>query len=210
MTLPQQMLLLSHDAAKDRLDVVSELVRGPLLRAAAAAELALRGLLRTDGVSVERVPGAPRPDDPFLAAVFGAVPPDRPRRWSGVIGEDGDRAEDAVRDALETAGAIRTGRGRVWSPFPVRRTTVADPAAVGVLRARVREAVLGGHDLPAADAVLALLAADGHVAVTFPVREQHRHREAFRALAERVEARLPGFREGALLAVADRRAAATC
>lgn len=76
----------------------------------------------------------------------------------------------------------------------------------------MRDTVLGGHDpagLPIGDAVLALLTADGGVASTFDVREQHRHRDAFRAVAHRVESCLPGLREGMLYALAARRAAAS-
>ncbi|MEJ2865587.1 GOLPH3/VPS74 family protein [Actinomycetospora flava] len=207
MTLPQQLLRLSYDTAKGRLDVASGLVRGPLLRAAAAAELTLGGRLHTAGGRVERTPGATGPDDPFLADVLAAVPPERPRNWFRVIDEGFERAEDAV---LAPGGAVRTVRRRRWGVVP-GRGIVADPAAVHTLRERVRDAVLGGHDpdrVPIADAVLALLAADGHVAVTFGVREQQRHRDAFRAVAGRVESRLPGFREGTLFAVAARRAAA--
>ncbi|MFC5138851.1 GPP34 family phosphoprotein [Actinomycetospora rhizophila] len=209
--LPQQMLLLAHDARRDRLDVASTLVRGPLLRAAAVAELALRGSLRAAGGWVERVAGA-RPGDPFLAAVLDAVPHDRPRRWLDVVDEDWHRAEDAVLDQLAAAGTLRTRRSRTWNLFPVRHAVLAEPARAQALRDRVRDTVLGGHDpagLPIGDAVLALLAADGGVASTFDVREQHRHRDAFRAVAHRVESRLPGLREGTLYALAARRAAAS-
>ncbi|GAA4916021.1 hypothetical protein EV188_104440 [Actinomycetospora succinea] len=56
--------------------------------------------------------------------------------------------------------------------------------------------------------MLALLAADGGIATTFGVREQHRHRDAFRAVAGHVEARLPGLRMGTLWSLAARRAEA--
>lgn len=211
MDLPQQLLLLSHDPAKQRLDVTSTLVRGVLLRAAAVAELTLRGLLRPAGAAVERA-GDGDPGGPFLAAVLAAVPVDRPRPWVDVITDDHERAEDAVIAGLEAGGTLRATWSRTWSLFTVRRAVLADPAGATALRERVRAGVLGGHDpaaVPVADAVLALLAADGGVAVTVGVREQHRHREAFRAAAHHVEAHLSGFREGMLYAVAARRAAAT-
>lgn len=207
MDLPQQLLLLSHDPARDRLDVTSALVRGPLLRAAAVAELALRGLLRPVDRRVERAAGS-TPGDPFLTAVLDAVPADRPRSWFEVIDEDFDRAEDAVLDGLAAAGTLRTVRARTWNLFPVRRAVLADPARATALRERVRGAVLGGRDLRTEDAVLALLAADGGVATTFGVREQHRHRGAFAAVAGHVESRLPGLRMGTLWSLAARRAEA--
>ncbi|MDD7939213.1 GPP34 family phosphoprotein [Actinomycetospora lutea] len=214
LPLPQQMLLLSAETARHRLDVASVLVRGPLLRAAAAADLALHGALRPSGRRgrVERTGAGDAGGDPFLAAVLDAVPTDRERRWFGVVDEDFHLAEDAVLDGLEADGTITTERRRAWGLFPVRRTTVTRPAQVTELRERVRDAVLGGHDpaeVAIADAVLAVLAADGGVGVAFGIREQHRHRAAFKDVADRVEARLPGFREGTLYAIAARRAAAS-
>ncbi|WP_207787349.1 hypothetical protein, partial [Actinomycetospora cinnamomea] len=52
-----------------------------------------------------------------------------------------------------------------------------------------------------------MLAADGQVGVVFGLREQHRHRTAFKAVAGDVDSLLPGLRSGALSSVAARRGA---
>jgi hypothetical protein len=116
-----------------------------------------------------------------------------------------------VLEQMAADGTLRARRSRSWNLFPVRHTVLAAPARAQELRDRVRDTVLGGHDpaeLTVADAVLAVLAADGGVASTFTIREQHRHRDAFRALAHRVESCLPGLRMGVLWSLAARRAEA--
>ncbi len=210
--LPQRMYLLCWDGDKNRLDPASVLARGPLLRAAAVAELTLGGLLQDLDGKAGRTPQAARtPDDPFLAQVLDGVPPDRPRRWASVLDRDWHQAEAAVRDQLEAAGALAVERRRALGLFPVRRVTVTDPDRARTLRERVRNAVLGGHD-PAGVAIedtsLALFAANGDVHTVFTPRERRAHRKAFRAIADHVDTVLPGLRKGLIWSVAARRSAA--
>ncbi|MHC1558888.1 GOLPH3/VPS74 family protein [Actinomycetospora sp. C-140] len=205
---PRQMYLLCYDTGKGRLEAASVLVRGPLLRAAAIADLVHRGLLRDrDGRAARTSAGTP--DDPFLAAVLDSVPADRPRRWFGVVDDHWWTAEHAVRDALAADGTATLARRRRLGLFPTTDVAVSDPGEVHALRARVRGAVLGEHDpaaVPIEDALLATLAADGHVALAFGLREQHRHRATFSVLAERVDAAFPGLRAATQWSVAARRA----
>ncbi|MFI0468709.1 GPP34 family phosphoprotein [Saccharopolyspora sp. 5N102] len=96
--LPHRMYLLCYDAGKGRLDPNSCLVRGQLMRAAAAADLAIGGLLRDRDGKAERTPAAATaPGDAFLAEVLDYVPADGSRRWSNVVDRRWHTAEEAVR-----------------------------------------------------------------------------------------------------------------
>jgi hypothetical protein len=213
LPLPHQLFLLSHVPEKSTLDANSALVRGSLLRAAAVADLRIAGLLRDRDGRADRAAGpVPGGLDPFLADVLGSVGPDRPRRWFGVVDHRWHTAERAVRESLVATGTITAERRRVLLVVPARRIEVLDPGPVQELRARVRDAVLGGRDpgdVPIGDAVLVVLADDGDVRTLVRRRELRAHKPAVRALRERVERELPGLRKAMSYSVAARRTAAT-
>lgn len=211
--LPHRMFLLCYDTDKDRLDSSSVLVRGPLMRAAAVADLTIGGLLRDRDGKAERTPAAATaPSDAFLAEVLHEVPQDRPRRWFKVVESGWHTAEGAVRDQLASIGTITIDRRRALGLFPVRHITLAEPEQARALQDRVRNVVLSGHD-PATvaieDATLAALAADGDVGTVFTTRERITHRHAFRAVTDHVDTTLPGLRKALLWSIAARRSAAS-
>jgi hypothetical protein len=213
LRLPHLMYLLSYEPAKDRMDINSAVVRGPLLRAAAVADLCLTGLLEErDGRAARMDASVPAALDPFLREVLDDVPPDRPRPWSGLVDQHWHKAEGTARDQLAAAGVITVERRRILRMFPSTRIQVADLEAVRVVRDRVREPVIGGADpaaVPIEDAALGVLAMDGHVATVFWRRELRANRSRARALTDRVDRELPGLRKALAWSIAARRTPAS-
>lgn len=209
-SLPQQMYLLCYDPDKGKIELASAGTRDVLLRAAAAAELTIGGLLRSHDGKAERTPAAATtPQDPFLTEVLGDVPEDRPRRWFAVVYPGRHTAEATIRDQLAEAGAITDNRGRVLGLIPVHHITLADPQHLPALQDRIGKAVLGGGDpssLAIEDAVLAVLAVKGGVATMFGLKDRSTHRDTIKALRGHVDSQLPGLRKAVTLAVARTRA----
>jgi hypothetical protein len=209
LPLPHQLFLLSHQPGKDRLDADSEPVRGSLLSAAAVAELRIAGLLRDRDGKAERTNATPPvPLDPFLAKVFGDVPPDRPRSWFELLEHRWDRAEGDVRDHLAAAGFVTIEHRQVFGPFRTKRVRVLDLHQVQALRDRIRDAAgtgTGAAAVPIGEAVLATLAVDGLVGTVFRWRELRTHRPTIRALADRIDREMPGLRKALFFSIAARR-----
>ncbi|WP_181776600.1 GOLPH3/VPS74 family protein [Amycolatopsis pittospori] len=208
-SLPQRLYLLGYDTAKNRLDPASAAVRGSLLRVAAVAELVLGGLLLDRGGKAERTAAAGlTPEDPFLAEVLADAPGEKPRRWFTIVERDWYKAEETVRDQLADAGLVTLEKRRVLGLFPVHDVTLTQPQQADALRERIRTAVMGSQD-PATvaieDAVLTMLAVEGDVYSVFGPKEKRAHKSEIRALADRVDAALPGLRKAAQYAVAARR-----
>ncbi|OZM71106.1 GPP34 family phosphoprotein [Amycolatopsis antarctica] len=208
-SLARRMYLLCWDKDKHRLETNSSLVHGPLLRAAAVADLTIDGLLRDRGGKAERVGGAASPpDDDFLSKVLDDVPPDRPRRWFTVVDRDWHTAERSVRDGLAATGDIEISRRRALGLFPVRRVAVSDHEGLATLRDRVRSTVLDGHapaDVAIEDATLAAFAIDGDVRIVFTPAERRAHKTSCRAVTDHVDTVLPGIRKALVWSIVARR-----
>lgn len=209
-SLPQQMYLLCYDTEKGKIELGTALVRGALLRATAAAELTIRGLLRDHAGKAQRTPAAAYPpQDAFLAEVLDEVPTDRPKRWFSVIFDSWHSAEDAVRDQLAATDTLTDDEGKALGLIPVHHVTLADPEQLYALRERIRNVVVAAPDpasIPIEDAVLAALACDGDVTTVLGRKERLTHRSAIKTLSHHVDNQLPGLRKGALYAFAARRA----
>ncbi|GAB3494701.1 GOLPH3/VPS74 family protein [Nocardiopsis coralliicola] len=209
-TLPQRLYLLNFDLEKNKPDSNTALVRGNLMRGAAVAHLVLAGLLRDADGKAARTGGA-APDDPFLAEVLDAVPPDEPRRWFWVVDHHWHKAEAAVRDGLEERGAVRVDRGRALGIFPTARPSLTDPGPVAGLRDTVREAAFAGRDpagIPDDVAVLAALAADGDVCCTIARKERRAHKSEIALVHDHVDTLMPGVRKATGLSMTARRTGA--
>ncbi|MFC4562325.1 GPP34 family phosphoprotein [Nocardiopsis mangrovi] len=211
LTLPERLYLISYDLDKRRFDAVSGPYRSHLLRAAALAELTIRGLLGAAGNGRAARAGGPEPRDPFLARVLADVPPHKPRDWTGILLREFGEAEDTVRDRLVEAGAITVERRRVLGVIPTSEVTPAHPDQVRRLREQVRHTVTGGHDpasAPIEAAALAAIALEGDVESVFTWRERRSHKRAVKALNARFDVNFPGLREAVLIAVANARSPA--
>jgi hypothetical protein len=128
LRLPQLLYLLSYEPARNRMDVNSAAVRGPLLRAAAVADLRIAGHLEDRDGRATRT-DAPVPDqlDPFLREVLDDIPPDRPRRWFRAIEQRWHNAEGSDRDQLAAEEVITIERGRTLLVLPSERIAVTVP-----------------------------------------------------------------------------------
>ncbi|MFI5933861.1 GPP34 family phosphoprotein [Actinoplanes sp. NPDC051494] len=209
LLLPHQLFLLSLEVEKGRLDQDSEPVRGSLLAAAVVAELRITGLLHDRGGKAERTDATPPATlDPFLAQVFGDVPPSRPRSWFEVLESRWGKAEGAVRDYLADAGHIRIEQRQIFGPLRRTEIVAIDAARIQALRDRVRDAVRSDSEpasVPLSELALAILAVDGLVGTLFRWRELSAHKSAIRALADRMDQELPGLRKALSYAIAVRR-----
>ena len=209
-SLPQQMYLLCYDPDKGKIELASAGTRDVLLRAAAAGQMTIGGLLRDHNGKAERTTAAATTsEDPFLAEVLGDVPGDRPRRWFTVVYPGRYTAEATIRGQLAEAGAITDDSDRVLRLIPVHHITLADPQHLHILQDRIGKAVLGGQDpasLSIEDAVLAVLAVEGGVSTLFGLKDRFTHRDTIRELSAHVDSQLPGLRKAVTLAVARTRA----
>ncbi|MFF4256719.1 GPP34 family phosphoprotein [Streptomyces sp. NPDC001663] len=153
------MYLLAHDDAAE----------GPydrsrtqlLVRAAALADLALRGRLGEDRGTVT-VTGTEPTGDPVLDGVLRDAAAGR--GWKQLVRRHRKRTLTEVEDRLAAAGILTVKAPR--SRFGTRRSTMTDRAVPAVLRARVSEALQGDGpvwEIPAADAALLALAAAGGI-----------------------------------------------
>ncbi|RKS08073.1 Golgi phosphoprotein 3 GPP34 [Nocardiopsis sp. Huas11] len=203
LTLPQRLYLLSYDIEGSGFDPVSAAFRGQLLCAAALAELVLDGRLRAREGRVERTGTGP-PHDPFLADVLDDLAPDRVHHFNTAVYRRMAGAEEAVREQLAADGWIRVVRGRALGMFPTRTVTLDRPEQALLLRERTRDALLSGRraeEVPAGDAALVAIAAEGDVWAVFTPQERADHRPALTALQERFDTRVPGLRVAVRAAV---------
>ncbi|MFK0150710.1 GPP34 family phosphoprotein [Streptomyces sp. NPDC090499] len=187
--LPCLMYLLAHDDAAE----------GPydrsrtelLVRAAALADLALRGRLGEDRGTVT-VSGTEPTGDPVLDGVLrDAV---GGHGWKQLVRRHRRRTLTEVEDRLAAAGllTLRAPRLRLGG----RRSTVTDHAGSVALRTRV-SAVLHGdgpvREVPAADAVLLALAAAGRVRTVVSRQDQKTLRARIDACTGRLGSLAPGL-----------------
>ncbi|GIJ46196.1 hypothetical protein Val02_30820 [Virgisporangium aliadipatigenens] len=190
--LPQRMYLLGCAVDGDRPVIAAARFRGELMRAAALAELSLRGLVTYRRGKAAGVPGT-SVDDPFLASVLRYAPADRPRRWVSLISHDAHTAEAFVRGQLAEAGAVSVDPR---NPLQGAEVLVRDREAVRGLRNEVRDAVIGGRDvaeLPVDRLLTAVLAAEAEVDTVLTLSERWTHRKRLKSLAAHVEPVAPGL-----------------
>ncbi|CAL9337097.1 GPP34 family phosphoprotein [Streptomyces sp. enrichment culture] len=196
LTLPQKLYLLCYTVDQGKFRAVDLQGRGQLLRAGALAELALAGLLGTDGGKVARRTGEP-PADTFAAEVWSDLPTERPKRWLRFVHNKAHTAEGAVRAQLVAACAVAPPEKRRLSPLASHHVIVADPGQVLELQAAAREAVLAGRApaaVPAHASTMAVLAAECEVSTVFTGKERREHKQSLKALAAHFDTQVPGLR----------------
>ncbi|KAB8193482.1 GPP34 family phosphoprotein [Nonomuraea phyllanthi] len=185
-SLPRAAFLLAFDLRKERLTDRGGL--GCLLRAAALAELVMRGNL-ADQAGCPRALHPPADPGPLQAALWEQVAGSPPRSWRHWIRKDRSRAFRLVRDELEAAHLIRVERRRLLL-FTVERITPCRPYLSRRLAERVGRAVSGGRPggrLGEDVRVLAALATAARLDVAMPKPEWHDHPRGAAALTEPVE-----------------------
>lgn len=198
------MFLLAYDARRERLTWWTDV--GLLVRAAALAELELRGVL-IDERGRATVSRARRPEvtDPLLREVLAEIKASaRPRRWQHWVQRGGRKARATVERRLVADGVIATERQRMFGLFPRTRITVRDPLLVGRLHARVAKA-LRSRTVDPSDAAMVALAAAGGLHTVFGWRQRRANRAR---IAELTTASAAAAAKGLKNAVAAQHAAA--
>jgi len=183
------MYLLAHDDAAE----------GPydrsrtelLVRAAALADLALRGRLGEVAGAVA-VSGAEPTGDPVLDGVLRDAADGH--GWKHLVRRHRKRTLTEVEDRLAAAGLLTVTAPR--TRFGTRRLTVTDPTVPAALRARVSAALYGDgpvRELPAADAALLALASAGGIRAVVSRQDQKAFRARIDACTGQLAALAPGL-----------------
>ncbi|MCU7827016.1 GOLPH3/VPS74 family protein [Kitasatospora sp. DSM 101779] len=169
---------------------------GFLLRAAALAELAHRGAAVEGGAGKVQVVSADPTGDRVLDALLAELD-DRSRTWKAWIRRSRDDTLEAVEEQLAVLGVMTMADRNPYGPVaPHRTVTMDDPREALDLQLRVAELVRGSGPVgqaPYGDAVLAALAAHGHLRLVLTRHDRKAHAGRIRALTDRLADRTPGL-----------------
>ncbi|GAA4472356.1 GOLPH3/VPS74 family protein [Phytohabitans houttuyneae] len=198
MELPERMFLLAYDSRRQRLARWIDV--GLLVRAAALAELELRGVL-VDERGRATLASSRRPEvtESLLREVLAEVGASaKPRRWQYWTERGRGKARAAVERRLVAARIISVERRRVFGIFPARRIVVRDRRLIDQLHARVAEA-LRARTVDSRDAATVALAAAGQLRTVFGWRQRRANRKR---IAELTKASVPAAAKGLQKAIA--------
>ncbi|MFC5667795.1 GPP34 family phosphoprotein [Kitasatospora misakiensis] len=169
---------------------------GFLVRAAALAELAHRGAVAEDGSGHVQVVSTDPTGDGVLDALLAELG-SAPRTWKAWIRRNRDDTLEAVEERLAALGVVtmadRDPHGRV---VPQRAVSLDDPREAQDLQLHVAELVRAGGppaEAPFADAVLAALAAHGHLRLVLSRHDRKAHAARITALTDRLAPDTPGL-----------------
>ncbi|MFF1872835.1 GPP34 family phosphoprotein [Kitasatospora herbaricolor] len=169
---------------------------GYLVRAGALAELAHRGAATEDGAGRVQVTPADPTGDRVLDALLTELG-ERPRSWKSWIRRGREDTLEAVEEQLTVLGITTTADRDPHGPVePHRRVTLKDPREALDLQVRVAGLVRGDASLaqvPYADAVLAALAAHGHLRLVLSRHDRRAHARRIDRLTDRLADRTPGL-----------------
>ncbi|RZQ59761.1 GOLPH3/VPS74 family protein [Amycolatopsis suaedae] len=195
LSLPAKAYLLSCDVARQR--VRDRDRAGYLMRAAALAELVLRGRLIDHDGMVQAVPGGSA-GDLLRDEVQRQVATDRPRTWRAWVRRDGRDALRSQEEQLAAAGLVDIERGRVFLLLPRHRVTVRDEAVVSRLAGVVDQTLRGGGDverISREDAALTALVTAVELKPVVSARDRRQYKDRLRQLEERGGAAVPALRK---------------
>ncbi|WP_329492688.1 GPP34 family phosphoprotein [Kitasatospora herbaricolor] len=169
---------------------------GYLVRAGALAELAHRGAATEDGAGHVQVTLADPTGDRVLDALLTELG-ERPRSWKSWIRRSREDTLEAVEEQLTVLGVTTMADRDPHGPVePHRRVALDDPREALDLQVRVAELVRGDAPLgqvPYADAVLAALAAHGHLRLVLSRHDRRAHARRIDHLTDRLADRTPGL-----------------
>ncbi|PXY29261.1 GPP34 family phosphoprotein [Prauserella sp. PE36] len=187
-TLPAKALLLAFDRRKQRLTGTGQL--GHLMRAAALAELMLRGHLSDDGGKAHPVSAPPGPEDSVLRYVWDQIEQDPPRTWRRWVAKDRARTVELAREELVRAHVLKAEPHRVLGLFPTVRLTLRQPLVAKRLSEQVGRAVRGSQPASRVSpeiGVLAALASAGQLRLVLSGKDRKRHKARLGQLGAPVE-----------------------
>lgn len=182
MNLPERLYLLAYDRGRERLARWTDV--GLLVRAAALAELEMRGAL-VDERGRATLPRGKRPvaAEPLLRDVLAEIEAARrPRKWQHWAQRNRGKARAAVERQLAAERVITVESHRVLGIFTRTRILVNDPLLVGRLHATVAE-VVRARTADRHDAALVALAATGELRTVFGRRDRRAHKARLAELA---------------------------
>lgn len=186
-TLPEKVFLLAFDSRRGRLPGGFEL--GYTIRAAALAELLLRGHLR-DESGKARVAKPASGLDLLLREVWEEIEPAAPRSWRRWIARGRGRAVRATRDLLAEKKVISVEKRRFLGLFPVTRITLRRPRPAHQLAEEVGRAIRGGQPVGRVDprvGALAALVSAGPIRTVIGFSERRRFKKRLATLGEPIE-----------------------
>ncbi|MFC6599131.1 GOLPH3/VPS74 family protein [Kitasatospora paranensis] len=167
---------------------------GYLVRAGALAELAHRGAAAEDGAGRVEVVSADPTGDRVLDALLAELG-DRRRTWKSWIRRSRDDTLEAVEEQLTVLGVtVMADRDPHGPVKPHRAVAMDDPREALDLQVRVAELVRGSApvaEVPFADAVLAALAAHGHLRLVLSRHDRRAHAGRITALTHRLADKAP-------------------
>lgn len=195
-TLPARIFLLAYDPAKGRL--VSRSKLGPILRAAALADLSASGRLLDDNHRVIVAEGTTKPSDPVLANVFAEISHGPRRKWTHWVGRRHRAILREVRDQLESDRVIRVETRRLWGVVPAERITLRRPLVRRQLLQSVTDTLRPAQlvtRIDLRDAALVVLAATGDLRTVLTKEQRRAHKDRLAQLAVRVGPVVPALRK---------------
>jgi hypothetical protein len=191
-SLPARLYLLAYDKRRRRLTARTQL--GYALRAAALADLELRGNLADEGGKVRVADDRPV-GDPVLDAVLQEIAGSRPRGWGHWVRAGRRAIKRAVQDQLDAGRWIRVAPRRVLGLVPAATITLRDPRALSRLTLIAARTLHGGRPaerVDRRDAALVALAAAGELPV-LPRRQRRAQRHRITRLTERSGSAAPAL-----------------
>jgi hypothetical protein len=193
--LAARLFLLAYDPQRGRLTARSKL--GKVLRAAALADLQLRGNLTDDDGRVQRTK-APEPSDAVLAAVLTDIGAVGPRKWRTWV----DRHQRAiVRDVqrdLERSHLIRVEPHRILGLFPNDRIYLRHPLVRRQLLQSSRDTLRPSRlvsRVDLRDAAIVVLASTADLRTVVTKEQRTRHKDRLAQLAIRVGPVVPALKK---------------
>ncbi|MGW1344892.1 GOLPH3/VPS74 family protein [Kribbella sp. NPDC002412] len=194
--LAARLFLLAYDPSTGRL--AGRWTRlGRILRAAALADLQLRGNLADDNGRA-RLTKVADPVDPVLAGVLNDIRRIGPRKWRTWIDRRHGRIVRDVRDELERARLIKVEHYRVLGLFPADRITLRHPLVRRQLLRNATDALRPARlvtRVDLRDAAVVTLAATGDLRTVLTKDQRKRHKDRLAQLAVRVGPVVPALKK---------------
>lgn len=194
--LPARLFLLAYDPSTGRL--AGRWTRlGRVLRAAALADLQLRGNLADDNGRA-RLTKAADPADPVLAAVLNDIRRIGPRKWRTWVDRRHGRIVRDVRDELERARLIKVEHYRILGVFRADRITLRHPLVWRQLLRNATDALRPARlvtRVDLRDAAVVTLAATGDLRTVLTKDQRKRHKDRLAQLAVRVGPVVPALKK---------------
>ncbi|TDC68549.1 GPP34 family phosphoprotein [Micromonospora sp. KC606] len=181
-SLPQRIFVLAYNPDKGRVGVDTDL--GAMLRAAALADLHLRGHL-TDERGRAAIDVRHPCHDPVLDALLEEIAGSKPRTWQHWVDGRQRAAVRAVRQQLSDGGWVRLEPHRILGLLPTTKMTIHDPRVRKELLGRITAALNNPIDrIDPADAALVAIVAAGDLKLVLDRRTKRANKRRIQQLTE--------------------------